>query len=231
MRYLRLLLAAVALMAGTTGVFAAEPKNGVDYSTLDTPARTNTGKKIDVVEFFLYSCPHCHALDPFLNEWVKKQGDHIAFRRVHMSFSGPGDPQAHAYATLEAMGQLGAMHDKIFRAIHVERNRLNTDAALLDFAVKNGIDKVKYLEFFNSFSVQTKMKSSAQLIKTYKLESAPSIVIAGRYLTSPSQAGRPGQSELQSQQATLQVMDALLAKAQSENGNGAAVKIVHPSTQ
>lgn len=222
MRFLRLLLAAVALMASTSGAFAAEPQNGVDYTTLESAARPDTGKKIEVVEFFMYSCPHCNALEPLMSEWVKKQGDNIVFRRVHMAFSGPNDPQAHAYVTLEAMGKLDVVHDKIFRAIHVERNRLNKDEALADFIGKNGVDKAKYLEFFNSFAVQTKLKRGISQINTYKLTSAPSIVIDGRFVTSPSQAGRPGQPELQSQQATLRVMDALVARAMAESGKGAA---------
>lgn len=228
MRFLRLLprllFAAATLVASTSGAFAAEPKSGVDYITLDAPARPDAGKKVEVVEFFMYSCPHCHALEPLMSEWVKKQGDNIAFRRVHMAFSGPNDPQAHAYVTLEAMGKLDQLHDKIFRAIHVDRNRMNKDDALLDFIVKNGVDKTKYLEFFNSFAVQTKMKRGSQLIATYKLESAPSIVIDGRYVTSPAQAGRPGQSEQQSQLATIAVMDALVAKVAKESAKTAVKK-------
>jgi thiol:disulfide interchange protein DsbA len=221
MRFLRLLLAAVTLMASTSGAFAAEPKNGVDYTTLDSANRPDTGKKVEVIEFFMYSCPHCYALEPLMSEWVKKQGDKIAFRRVHMAFSGPQDPQAHAYVTLEAMGKLDLLHDKIFRAIHVERNRLNKDEALTAFIAQNGVDKAKYLEFFNSFAVQTKMKRGVSQINTFKLTSAPSIVIDGRFVTSPSMAGRPGQTEAQSQQATIQVLDALVAKAIQEGGKGA----------
>ncbi|MDC8757554.1 thiol:disulfide interchange protein DsbA/DsbL [Janthinobacterium fluminis] len=228
MRLLRLLLAAVTLMASTSGAFAAEPQNGVDYTTLDATTRPDTGKKIEVVEFFMYSCPHCHSLEPLMSEWVKKQGDNIVFRRVHMAFSGPNDPQAHAYVTLEAMGKLDLVHDKIFRAVHVERNRLNKDEALTDFIAKNGVDKAKYLEFFNSFAVQTKMKRGASLINTYKLTSAPSIVIDGRFVTSPAQAGRPNQPELQSQQATLKVMDMLVARALKESGKGAAAAPAAP---
>jgi protein dithiol oxidoreductase (disulfide-forming) len=217
MRLLRLLLASVTLMACSAGVFAAEPKNGIDYLTLDTP-RVNAGKKIEVVEFFLYSCPHCNALEPQMAQWVKKQGDNIAFRRVHLMFGGPKDPQALAYTTLEAMGKLDLVHEKIFHAIHVEHNRLNKDEALADFVAKNGVDKAKYLEMLNSFGVQTKIKRNAQLAASYKIDSAPTIVVDGRFVTSPTLAGRPGQPEQQSQQATLAVMDALVAKAQKEKG-------------
>ena len=188
MRLLRLLLASVTLMAASAGVFAAEPKNGIDYITLDTP-RVDAGKKIEVVEFFLYSCPHCNALEPLMAQWVKQQGDKVAFRRVHMMFGGPKDPQAHAYAALEAMGKLDVVQDKIFHAVHVERVRLNKDEALADFVAKNGVDKAKYLEMLGSFGLQTKIKRNAQLVATYKIDSVPSIVIDGATVCTVAERG------------------------------------------
>jgi thiol:disulfide interchange protein DsbA len=213
MRFLRSLLATVAFVATAAGAHAADFKSGVDYQTLDNPVRADTGKKVEVVEVFMYHCPHCNALDPVLSEWVKKQGDKIVFRRLHMA-NGPTDPQAHAFVTLEAMNLLGnGMHEKIFHAIHVERNRLNTDEGLLDFVVKNGVDKAKYLEFFNSFAVQTKMKRSIALVGQYKLDSAPSLVIDGHYTTSPALAGHGLSAPAAAHQALFQVMDALVAKS------------------
>ena len=211
---LRPLLAATFLIAASGGAMAAD----TGFTTLATPQRADTGKKVEVVEFFMYSCPHCNALDPLMHDWVKKQGDKIAFRRVHLAFSGPKDPQAHAYATLETMGVLEQYHDKIFRAIHVERNRLMTDAAILDLLVKNGIDKTKYLDMFNSFGIQAKLKRNEQLINAAKIDSAPTIVIDGRFVTSPAQLSRPGQNERQTQEATLRVMDELVARMLKERG-------------
>lgn len=217
MRFMRLLLAAAALAFS-----AAASAQSQGYNTLSTPQRTEAGNKVEVLEFFMYFCPHCNALEPQMAEWVKKQGNNIAFRRVHLLASGPNDPQAHAFVTLEAMGKLEEFHSKMFRAIHVERNRLSSDEAILDFLVKNGIDKAKYQEFFTSFAVQSKMKRIGQMISAYKVESAPTIVIDGRYVTSPSLAGKPGMTEPQSQAATLAVMDTLVAKVQKESGKSAA---------
>ena len=211
---LRPLLAATFLIAASGGAMAAD----TGFTTLATPQRADTGKKVEVVEFFMYSCPHCYALDPLMHDWVKKQGDKIAFRRVHLAVSGPKDPQAHAYATLETMGQLDQYHDKIFRAIHVERNRLMTDGAILDLLVKNGMDKTKYLDMFNSFGIQAKLKRNEQLINAAKIDSAPTIVIDGRFVTSPAQLSRPGQNERQTQEATLRVMDELVARVLKERG-------------
>ncbi len=213
LRLLRPLLATVAFVAAASGASAADFQNGVDFSTLDTPVRPDTGKKVEVLEVFMYHCPHCNALDPALADWVKKQGDKIVFRRLHMG----DDAQAKAFFTLDAMNALGnGLHEKIFRAIHVDHNRLNTDAALLDFVGKNGIDKAKYQEVFNSFAVQTKLKRGVQLTNQYKLDSAPSLVIDGHYTTSPAQAGHGLNSAPAAHAAMFQVMDTLVAKAAAE---------------
>ncbi|UGQ47578.1 thiol:disulfide interchange protein DsbA/DsbL [Massilia endophytica] len=217
MRFMRFMFAVSALMAFTAGARAADPREGVEYQRLASPVRTEApGKKVEVVEFFMYTCPHCHSLDPMLSDWVKKQGDKISFRRIHFP-QGGSDPLAHAYITLEAMGQPDAVHSKIFRAIHIDRSRIYRDEkALNDFIVANGIDKAKYDSYFNSFAVQTKLKRSAQAVAAYKVDSAPTIVIDGRFVTSPTLAGKPGQSEAASQMQTLAVMDYLVNKAAAE---------------
>jgi thiol:disulfide interchange protein DsbA len=209
---LRPLIVTAALMAAATGAQAADFKNGLDFNTVDAP-RPDTGKKVEVLEVFMYHCPHCNALEPLMADWVRKHGDKVVFRRLHMG----DDAQAKAFFTLEAMNALGnGMHEKIFRAIHVERNRLNTDAALLDFVVKNGVDKNKYLEFFNSFAVQTRLKRGQALANQYKLDSAPSIVIDGHYTTSPAVAGHGLTSADQAHIALFAVMDNLVAKSVQE---------------
>ena len=218
MRFMRLLLAAVAVMAFNSAASAAGP----GYTTLQTPQRTETGKKVEVIEFFGYFCPHCFRFDPLLTAWVKKQGDNIAFRRVPLMVSGPNDPQAHAFATLESMGLTEATHTKIFNAIHVNQQRLMTDDSMLDFLVKNGVDKAKYQEFFASFAVQTKMKRYAQMATTFKIDSVPTLVVDGQYVTSPSIAGQPNQPEPESQAAAVKVLDTLVAKVQKDKGLGAA---------
>lgn len=208
---LRPLLATVAFVAAA-GASAADFKDGLDYNTVNAP-RPDTGKKVEVLEFFMYHCPHCHVLDPVLADWVKKNNDKIVFRRMHMG----DDAQAKAYYTLEAMNALGnGMHEKIFRAIHVDRNRLNTDAALQDFVVKNGVDRAKYLEAFNSFGVQTKLKRAQQVATQYKLDSVPALVVDGRYTTSPAVAGHGLTSADAAHKAMFAVVDSLVAKSLQE---------------
>jgi thiol:disulfide interchange protein DsbA len=163
----------------------------------------------------MYHCPHCNAFEPQLEQWIKKQGNNIQFRRVHMPATGPNDPEAHLHLTLEALGKAEEFQPKVFKAWHVDHLRLNTDAAILDWVTKNGIDRNKFLDAWNSFGVTTKLRRQSQLLSDYKIDGVPTVVIDGKYQTSPSIVYNSvkGTSEPALFQATLQVMDALVAQA------------------
>lgn len=226
MRSLRFALAALSLITSSAFASPTAPVNGSEYVTLASPQPVNViGKKVEVIEFFMYHCPHCNVLEPVLAEWVQRQGDNISFKRVHFPYSGPNDPEAHLYLTLEAMGKLPELHAKVFRAWHVEHKRLGTDAAVIDWAAANGVDKAKFLEFWNSFGVLTKLKRLPQIVEAYKIDGAPSLVVDGRYMTSPATVGafNRGAGEAQLSTMTTQVLDALVAKVQKDNGVKPAV--------
>jgi thiol:disulfide interchange protein DsbA len=216
MRSLRFALVAASLIATTAFASPADPKNGVEYVTLAAPQPVQTsGKKVEVIEFFMYHCPHCNAFEPQLEQWVKKQGDNIIFKRIHMPMTGPNDPEAHLHLTLEAMGKAEEMQAKVFKAVHVDRIRLLSDAAIIDWVAKNGIDRTKFLEVWNSFGVMTKLRRSPQVMANYKIDGVPTVVVDGKYQTSPAtvESSVHATSETQLFAATVQVMDALVAKA------------------
>jgi thiol:disulfide interchange protein DsbA len=198
----------------------ANPQEGTDYRVLEPAQPTESGNKVEVTEFFWYNCPHCAAFDPALSAWVKKQGDKIVFKQVPVAFRDSFIPQQKLYYALEAMGKAGEMNPKIFRAIHVDRQTVDTDDTILDFVVKQGIDKKAFTALYSSFGVQTKVRRAAQLQESYKVDGVPMIAIAGRYITSPSIAGATmaNQPESMQQAASLQVMDALVLKAAAEKG-------------
>lgn len=215
-RSLRFALVAASLVASTAFASPTNPQNGVEYVTLSAPQPVQAaGKKVEVVEFFAYHCPACNTMEPALNEWVKKQGDKIVLRRVHLPFQGPNDPEAHLYLTLEAMGLLDKMHAKVFHAIHGQRVRLMKDEQIIDWVSKNGIDRAKFLETWNSFGVMTKLRRLPQIQGAYQVNSTPTIVVDGKYQTSPGLVAEKLklQNGGQIMQAQFQILDALVAKA------------------
>jgi len=221
MRFFQHLLAVAAvasfsLMASTAGASPAAPVNGTDYRTLEKAQQTDSGKKVEVIEFFWYSCSHCNAFEPTLDAWLKKNADKIVFKRVPVAFRDSFIPQQKLYYTIEALGLVDTLHPRVFRAIHVERQTLDTDKQILDFVSKQpGVDIKKFTETYKSFGVQTKVSRAAQLQAAYKVDGVPMVAVDGRYVTSPSIVGTSlgNRPESVLHEATLQVIDHLLAKS------------------
>lgn len=223
MHPLRIALVAASLVAGTAFASPTDPKAGVEYTTLPTPQSSQTaGKKVEVIEFFMYHCPHCHALEPILEQWVKKEGDNIVFKRIHMPYQGPNDPEAHLFLTLQAMGKNEAYQARIMDAVgdivRRKRSETLTEQEILDLAAKlPGIDKAKFTDTWNSFGVKTMLSREPGIVfNNYKIDSVPTIVVDGKYVVSPGQVNQTvhAQSEPLLFQQTLQVVDALIAKVQ-----------------
>ena len=165
------------------------PQEGIEYVTLDkrVPAESNDGK-IEVIEFFWYSCPHCNAFEPRFAQWIKAAPKDVVVRRVPVRFRDDFEPQQRMFYTLEAMGKLEALHVKLFTAIHGDKQKLDTLDTLSAWAVKNGLDKAKFTEVFNSFGVATKARRATQLQEAFKVQGVPSLGVAGRFYTDGSLA-------------------------------------------
>ena len=165
---------------------AAKPEAGADYLVLDKRAALEApAGKIEVIEFFWYDCPHCNAFEPALEAWVKKLPKDVYMRRVPVGFRDDFVPLQRLYYTLEAMELLDKMHNKVFAAVHAERslNKGAKGAEIADWVVKQGVDKTKFMEQFNSFTVATKASRATQLQNAYKVEGVPALGVAGRFYT------------------------------------------------
>jgi thiol:disulfide interchange protein DsbA len=206
-------IACFGLIAATATAAPNAPVDGQEYQRLQQPVPTDTGKKVEVLEFFWYNCPHCYQFEPHLAEWIKKQGDHIVMKRVPVGFRESFVPQQKLYYTLEAMNRFD-LHRAVFEAIHAGRQKLDREEQIMAFIEKQGVDMKKFTDTFNSFSVQSKVGRVAQLQAVFRIDGVPTVVIDGQYITSPSIVGQTmrGASEAQMNAATLQVMDALVAK-------------------
>jgi thiol:disulfide interchange protein DsbA len=206
----------LSLTASLAAASPAAPQNGVDYATLAQPQPVQAnGKKVEVIEFFMYHCPVCNALEPLFQDWIRKEGDRIAVRRIHIPSTGPADPEAHLYLTLDALGRLGDMHEKVFKAVHVDHIRLNKDDAIIDWVAKNGIDRAQFLDAWNSFGVTTRLRQLRQVTANYQVDSAPTLIVGGRFLTNPGllSSQMQGADREAVFKATLHVADKLVDKA------------------
>jgi thiol:disulfide interchange protein DsbA len=182
--------AGTALMPSVVLAQGKPPVAGTDYLLLQKPAAVEApAGKIEVVEFFWYNCSHCNAFEPTFDAWRKRAPKDLAVRRVPIAFQSSFVPQQQLFYTLEAMGLVEKLHSKVFAAIHVEKQKLDQESAIVDWVVKQGVDKAKFLEQFKSFSVLNKVARATQLQNAYKIEGVPALGVAGRFLTDGGMAG------------------------------------------
>ena len=201
-------LATLGALGLSTPVLAQGPSKfvaGKDFIKLDRvlPSEIEAGK-IELIEFFWYSCSHCNAFEPAFAQWVKNAPKDVVVRRMPVAFRDDFAPQQRLYFSLEAMGLLEKIHGKVFQAIHVERLTLNTDASILNWIEKQGVDKTKFADTFKSFGVASKVKRAVQLQNDFKIEGVPSLGVAGRFYIDGTLAGNMDRA--------LQVADSLLAQ-------------------
>lgn len=165
------------------------PDAGIDYREVTPPQATESGSKIEVLEFFWYGCQHCYAFEPSLVGWAKKLPADVTFRRVHAQFTPQWVQHAKLFYTIEALSEVERLHRKVFDTIHGDRRDLLKDADMLEWAAQNGIDKTKFSDAFKSFGVAGKLQRARQVVTNYKIEGVPTMAINGKFVTSPSIAG------------------------------------------
>lgn len=181
-------LAALALAASTFLMPAAHAQSGQPYLELNPPMPSDTPGKIEVLEFFAYTCPHCAAMEPMLEEWEKKAPQDVQLKRVPIAFNASMQPLQQMFYALAATNRMD-LHPKVFLAIHNEKKRLFDKKALVQWAADQGVDKTQFESVFDSFSVQSQVQRANQLAQAYRVEGTPSLSVGGKYLTSPVMAG------------------------------------------
>lgn len=201
-------LAFAALVPPGVQAQAKKPVVGDDYLALDKQVAVEAPQgKVEVVEFFWYECPHCNAFEPALEAWIKRLPKEVSMRRVPVSFRDDFVPLQRLYYAIEAMGLVDKLHGKVFQAIHVEKQMLKKPEAIADWIAKQGVDKTKFMEQFNSFSVSAKASKATQLQNAYRVEGVPAMGVAGRFYTDGTQA--------KSMERVLQVVDYLVAEVRA----------------
>ena len=210
MKKLATLFATLVAVTGflmTAPAQAAAPTSGKEYQVLKAPQPVAPGK-IEVTEFFWYGCPHCFDFEPELEAWVSKQGKDVVFKRVPVAFRDDLLPHTKIFYALESLGKLDAMHSKVFSAMHVDRKRMLDPNEIADFMAKNGIDRKAFLDAYNSFSVTTNSQRANKIADAYKVDGVPTMVVQGKYVTSPSIAGTKG--------AAIQTLDYLVGQVRDK---------------
>jgi thiol:disulfide interchange protein DsbA len=205
-RLISLVSAFLAVLSLSAAAQMAAPQEGNQYLRLKNPQPVESGKKIEVIEFFSYGCPHCGALEPALQGWLKTLPADVQFRRVPVMFQERWTPLAKIYYTLEALGEESRLSPDVFTALHGNGMPLWQDKTFFDWAAAHGLDRKKVEDMYNSFGIGGKVNRARMIAQAYQVQSVPLIVVDGKFVSNrvPSHSAMPP------------LIDALVAKARTE---------------
>ena len=182
--------AQVALLGAVPAAWSLGAQADSGYVALKQPASVLAPKgQVEVVQFFSYGCVHCKNFDPMFEAWRKTAAKDVSVRLVHVGFNKNFEPLQRIYYALESLGQVQALHAKVFKAFQEQKKRLDQPDVLFPWVAEQGLDRAKFEAAYQSFSVATQIRQAVQLQDQYQVEGTPAIGIAGRYYTDGSMAG------------------------------------------
>ncbi len=204
-------LALLIFFAGPAGAQQTRPLRAeIDYLVIDPqPVSVRTG--IEVIDFFWYGCPHCNNLQPPLERWIGRQPPDVTVRRIPAILRDTWAPHARIYYTLEALGEVARLHQRVYDSYHIEKLAMSRPEVMTEWAVRHGISSDRWDEAYNSVAVQRKIEEAARLTRAYKVSGTPSLVVQGRYLTSGNMA--------ESLEGLVTTLDRLVRRERDQTGS------------
>lgn len=166
------------------------PVEGKHYARLGTPLPGTPGK-IEVIEFFLYTCPACFAFDPQLEAWVHQLPPDVSFRRVPVGTQLMHKLHQRMFYALQAMGALSpTVHAGIFNAFHRGGAQVTDEAEAVALVARLGVDSARFKQTLGSFAIQNKVNQGLKLAEQSGSDGVPTLIVAGRWRTGPGMAGQ-----------------------------------------
>jgi thiol:disulfide interchange protein DsbA len=198
-------LAAATLAAAVLALAPAAAQQQAPFIELSPPLPTDSKGKIEVVEFFWYECPHCYALEPLLETWVKKLPKDVEFRRIPATFNERWVISARVYYALEAMGLVDKLHRPLMDAIHKDRLRVTDERQLTEWLQSKGVDVAKFSATLKSFAVESRLKRAQSLVQGSRIDGVPALMVNGQYVVAAGAGG--------SEERMLAIADSLIDRS------------------
>lgn len=175
---------------------------GFHYDVVKPPVATQTmGDKVEVAELFWYACPHCYQLEPTVDKYKAQMPDNVEFVPVPATLAPNWRNHAMLYYVSQMLDPEGKkeLHKKIFAAIHGKPRRTGVakgdNGAIQRFLQSLGYSKDAINKAYKSMLLKTKMDyadryaadlGSRTVNGRRVVDSVPTIIVNGKYVTSPS---------------------------------------------
>lgn len=207
------LVAAVLALCLPLASAAAPPgfEAGAHFRALDPPVATRTGERIEVLDFFAYSCRHCYVFEPILAQWARSLANDVVLTRVPLITGPGGDMHARLFYTARALGVINRLHPLIFEAVLRQGRPLQTRADIRAFLVEQGVDGDDFDRVFDSPAIDKRINAAFLISQGYGVRTTPTMGVDGRYFVDPVPA--------RTYQRFLQVIDFLIERRRAAAGS------------
>ena len=184
---------AAAAVESSSATKKPEFKEGQHYFEIFPAMQTDTvGGKVEVVELMWLGCPHCFNLEPTIKQYKKSLPDYIDFKQIPAMLNPRWVADARTFYIAEILDPKGTkkLVDKVFHAIHVQkRSRMSAPDVVKRFMLQQGVTEDEFENAANSMVLQAKLNRGKQISADSQAQSVPTLIINGRYRTSPYAAG------------------------------------------
>ncbi|HIO96512.1 MAG TPA: thiol:disulfide interchange protein DsbA/DsbL [Leucothrix sp.] len=197
-----------AASVATAPVVASASKyiEGKHYIKISPAMQTDApAGKVEVVEMMWLGCPHCYTLEPTMLKYKKSHPKYVDFKQVPAMLNPSWAKDGDTYYIAEMLDPQGEkdLITKVFQAIHEQKRRLNRPDAAKRFFVEQGYTAEQVDNIKNSMAFKAKIKRAQEISAGSQAQSVPTVIINGKYRTSPYIAGS---------EADLMAIIAMLAK-------------------
>jgi len=189
----------------------AEFVEGQHYVRLNPPMNTDvTPGKIEVAELFWLGCPHCYSLEPEVLKYKANHPDYVEFKQIPAMLNPSWAADANTFYIAEILDPKNHKNlvTKLFQSIHDQKRRLRSPKAVNRFFVEQGYTEEQVEEVKKSMAFQAKLVRAQEFSAGSQADSVPTLIINGKYRTSPHMAG-----------GNQQVMKVVSMLAEKENSN------------
>ncbi len=179
------LMAAVLFLV--TGVFAqtTAPVEGQDYTVVTTsvtPLDQNKDK-IEIVEFFSFTCSHCRDLDPILRDYSKTLPQDTVLRTEQIFWNEMPDASlTKLKSTVSKLHLENQLNSAIYKALFDEQVQIWDPQVLTQWLNKqSGVDSKTFMDIYNSFTTTADMNRMKELTERHGINATPMVVVGGKY--------------------------------------------------
>ena len=165
---------------------------GTHYEVLKTAVRTSDPKRIEVAEVFWYGCSHCFSFESMVSTWAKQLPNDVNFVHSPAIWHKSMELHARAYYTAKALKVLDPVHQAIFEAMNLKRNKLANKKAIGKIFVAQGVNLETFNKTFDSFGVISATKQADARQRSFHVTGTPEMVVNGKYRINAKMAGGQG---------------------------------------